>query len=394
MLVKSVILKKKNKSKTQIYIKLYLSHNKSKYIPTKLFIEPWLFNHVHGRVSNDYVNAGEMNIRLLELEQQTEREYLTKENKTFDNRILLHKYFLNHIKNLSRECSFSHINNLETIANKFERFRPGAFLTDVDYSYIKAYKQYCFELKRPNSINTINKNLEQLNALISEAIRDGKFDANKDPFKNMEFNNVETKKKRLPYKEIKKLEEAEVINYNEQLAKITYLLSFYNGGIRFGDMCRIQWSSVKGGEIKFTPNKTKRSLAEKIIVISPPVEKLLQYIKQEYKTKKYILPILEGKKFETDSELKAITDVVNTTLNNALKKISVREKLSLGKNISLHTARHSFSDYAIDEDVDPYTLMELLGHKKFSTTQRYLQNFNKKKATRAINTMFGEKKTN
>lgn len=390
MLVKSVIRRKNHKGKVQIYVKLYLDRNKSRYFPTKLYIEPSLFNHDHGRVKPEYVNSGEMNITLIKLEQLIELEYLAANNQTFNNGIKLNAYFLDHIKKLSVDHSFSHCENLKSIARKLEEFRPGALLTDVDYSYLKEYKHWCHD-KKKNKTNTINKNYEQLRAVINEAIKDDKFDANKNPFHKIEINNVETKKKRLPYSEIKKLEDYETDNQMEQLAKLFYLFSFYNAGIRFSDQCRMKWATYRTDEIRFTPSKTKKTLAEKIIPVTPPVKRIIDHIKREYKTKVYMFPMLDGAKWKTDKEESDILSSWNVKLNTALKRLSKKAELSVGTDITMHTSRHSFTDYALQHNIPPYIIMELLGHKKFSTTQRYLGSFHKKENTEAINTMFGKK---
>lgn len=375
-------------AKCPIYTRVYLGEGKEKLIATGLKIAPADFNKKSGRVHFSHPLANDYNLILSNKEKKIERQYITKESGTFENGITLKDYWLQHLENLALECSVSHIENLRSVVDKFEGFRAGVMLNAIDYDYLVALKSHC--LKKGNSINTVNKNFEQLRALIREAIRSGKFDKAKNPFDHLKMTTTKAKKERLSADDIKKLTAYVPVNYEETLAHTMYLFSFYNGGVRFGDLCRMQWDAINSDTIAFTPNKTKRSMAEKVTNISPPVRELIETIRANFKTKKYIFPILEGKGY--GSELFVLNRIkeMNALLNRKLKIISRKLKLPIGEKISMHTSRHSFADMAVDMEIDPYTLMQLLGHKKFSTTQIYLQDFNKKKTGQAIKTMFGE----
>ena len=45
------------------------------------------------------------------------------------------------------------------------------------------------------------------------------------------------------------------------------------------------------------------------------------------------------------------------------------------KDVKLHSLRHTFASMMLETGMDPYDLQNLMGHKKFSTTEIYLKSF-------------------
>jgi len=52
----------------------------------------------------------------------------------------------------------------------------------------------------------------------------------------------------------------------------------------------------------------------------------------------------------------------------ALKKVKIR-------NFRFHDLRHTFASRLAQQGVDPYTIQKLMGHKTFTTTQRYAHHY-------------------
>ena len=73
-----------------------------------------------------------------------------------------------------------------------------------------------------------------------------------------------------------------------------------------------------------------------------------------------------------------------TILNKKIKRIS--KLAGIQKNVSTHTGRHTFATTLVTNNVDIYTVKELLGHSNVTITQIYAKVIDEKKR-KAINTL-------
>ena len=66
--------------------------------------------------------------------------------------------------------------------------------------------------------------------------------------------------------------------------------------------------------------------------------------------------------------------------NRTRKHLKEWVRLSgITKNVSFHTARHTFATLCISSGIDLYTTSKLLGHTDIKTTQQYAKLVDKKK---------------
>ena len=65
-------------------------------------------------------------------------------------------------------------------------------------------------------------------------------------------------------------------------------------------------------------------------------------------------------------------------MNAYLKEIALLCNIS--KNLTMHTARHTFATYTLTKGVPIETVSKLLGHKSLETTQIYAKIIDKKVA--------------
>jgi len=73
-------------------------------------------------------------------------------------------------------------------------------------------------------------------------------------------------------------------------------------------------------------------------------------------------------------------------INKYLKDIA--EKAEIVKNVTTHTARHSFADIARQKADNIYNLSKTLGHSKIGTTEAYMATIDDNALDDTLDSMF------
>jgi len=109
-----------------------------------------------------------------------------------------------------------------------------------------------------NAVNTIAKNLQILQRIMKSAAKEGIISTADDPFLHYQIKMEKTTKQKLSIEKIEALPALE----EESRIKLTrdaFLFSFfYCAGIRFGDLCQLTWSNVKGQRIEYQMSRRER----------------------------------------------------------------------------------------------------------------------------------------
>jgi len=89
----------------------------------------------------------------------------------------------------------------------------------------------------------------------------------------------------------------------------------------------------------------------------------------------YLFPFLDEFKRWDKKSLRRRVASVNSKINYHLKELAA--EAGINKNISLHTARHSFAHYADEKNMSLNVISKLLGHTKLTTTDTYISTLKK-----------------
>jgi len=292
-----------------------------------------------------------------------------------------------HVATLLEENKIRTAKNYSTISYNLKRYtkRETLFFHEIDISFLGKFQ--AFLLEEELSQTSIHGYLSKIRALFNRALREGVIDQIVSPFSNFKLKQGRPSKDRLTETEISKIEALD-LNLLSLLDNVrnAFLFSFYNAGIRISDILLMTWNNIKDDRLVYTMYKTNR--VHSIKLKDKPLA-----ILNKYKTsgESFIFPFFSDRFDYSDpmylhNQLGAKTALVN----KYLKEIATKAKIS--KNITTHTARHSFADLARQKTDNIYNLSKTLGHSSIKVTEAYLATFDQQAVDDTMDSMFDEPK--
>jgi len=158
----------------------------------------------------------------------------------------------------------------------------------------------------------------------------------------------------------------------------------------------LTWKNVKDDRLRYEMSKTGNKIDVKIPTGAKTY--LDMYRTEDSKDEDYVLPFLNELTPAERKDSEAVRRKIstwNTIINGSntssdlagLKKIA--DMAGIEETISMHVARHSFAQFAVDEkEVPTYKMMILLGHQSIKTTMQYLKTINVTAADEAADAIF------
>ncbi len=360
-----------------IYIRV-TANRKSNYVATGISIEPKHWNERKQQVRASHDIAPALNARLTELYMQVQQEALDTPSANAVKTSLksgggsFSAYFKKYIDDLEANQFWEWKKYRVTLKKLTGCLGNEINWKDLDRDALLKFEQ-CLREKHNNGPNTIRKELQRTRRVIRRAIKDGVVKPDADPFHVYDSpQGRPPARRKLSMEEIKKLEALELENGSSlAVARDAFLLAFYGGGIRFGDVCRLRTEHVKQNRLEYRMMKTGSLVS--IPLPEPALKIVRRYKKQDAN---YILAFLdEG--IELDGvKLRRRISSRNVVVNRDLKKLANMADIE-SKGLSFHVARHSFADFARRQSGDLYAVSKALGHTSLQVTQNYLRSFDK-----------------
>lgn len=260
-------------------------------------------------------------------------------------------------KNTTSENNYHTWVTFSTYINNY--CKPSTKLNDIDSQWVKGFRKYIDNVKplrgkRPQlSQNTKFILFRTLKTCFNNALRDGLID--KNPFVGVESFKEEEKER--VYLTIDELKRLVATDCKMQSLKRAFLFSCLTG-LRKSDIEKMTWGEIcHHGEYTRIIFKQKKTGGQEYYDISPQA---VAYLGERQKDDELVFHFKYG----------------NNT-QNALRKWVKRAGIS--KDITFHSARHTFAVMMIELGVDLYTVQKLLGHKEIKTTQIYAKITDNKK---------------
>lgn len=251
----------------------------------------------------------------------------------------------------------------------------------IDVDFLNRYRNNL--IKDDKAQTTVHGYLSKIRTLFNDAVHDGLIDLINSPFPGYKLKQGNPTKDRLNLEEIIKIEELKYPEYSLIWhVRNAFLFSFYNAGIRVSDILRLTWDSVQDGRLVYVMYKTNK--VHSIKLKEKPLAILEKY---RNRGEAFIFPFFSDR-FDYSDPMFLHNQIGSKTalINKYLKDIA--EKTGITKNVTTHTARHSFADIARQKTDNIYNLSKTLGHSSLKVTEAYLASFDEKAVDDTLDSIF------
>lgn len=300
------------------------------------------------------------------------------------------KYTAGYISRLKQAGNIRLSKQTAVILNKIKNYEQSDSLEfqEMNHEFLDNLQQHLRQ-EIENHPNTIRKDFERLKMLFKEADEKGLLMEN--PFDKYKLPpRQKTKKEALTYEQVKAIDKLDLEQGTKLFhAKNYFMFSFYNAGIRFGDLCKLKWSNIQDGRLKYVMSKSLHNKTPKWknIKLNDHSFAILKYYRTSGHEDDYIFPILDTEKdLENPSVFDSDKNSKNVIVNKALKVLSKKAGIEL--KLSFHISRHSFARHAANVGMNVYAISNALAHSDLKTTQTYLSDFNESLLDKEMSSIF------
>lgn len=292
-------------------------------------------------------------------------------------------YLNQHVASLYEENKIRTAKNYETIGYNLKRFisKEMLYFHEIDFSFLSRFQT--FLLEEELSQTSIHGYLSKVRALFNRAIREGAIDNVNSPFSNFKLKQGRPSKDRLTEEEIIDIEKLNLKPFSLiDNVRNAFLFSFYNAGIRISDILVMKWDNIQDVRLVYTMYKTNRVHSLKLK--DKPLAILKKY---SDRGESYIFPFFSDRyDYSNPMFLHKQFGAKTALINKYLKEIA--KKAGISKNITTHTARHSFADLARQKTDNLYDISKTLGHSSLKITKAYLASFDDQAVDNTLDKMF------
>jgi site-specific recombinase XerD len=396
--LKLYAISRKTKSNGEVPIYLRITKDrKFRYISTGISVEPRYWNELtcevrkshprHARLNqelDDFVESAREKISDLKPSSQTVftvRERVSqKDGKNFFD------YAQKFALELAADDNLFESRQTLVLMDQFANYLKTRNLefADVTLKKLMGFRTYLEDVKE-NGPNTINKKIKRFRRIFKQARKEGEI--TEDPFRDYEsLPSEKADKYRLSFLQINAISELPLKHASKLWhTRNAFLFSYYNAGIRFGDLCTLKWTNLVDGYLVYRMAKT--DTIKRIKLTKPANEILALYRKKNTSKDSYIFPLLSSEE-GTLLTLKQQIGSRNALVNKHLKQIATMAGIE--GNITFHVARHSFADFARQSKMSIYDISKALGHSDIKITEQYLASFDDLSLDSGMEDLFGK----
>ncbi len=241
-----------------------------------------------------------------------------------------------------------------TILNKMKAFRNDLLLVELDQQFLQDFQTY-LKKRLKNSSNTVFNALKTVRTYVNIAVKQELI--TKSPFAYFKLKREKTYPEFLSENELKILFELYRSNrlINSHRKVLRWFLFACQTGLRIGDLRSVRHEDIRNNILSFRPKKTQNINNKRLDL---PLSKFaLKLINDEAPLR------VRGLLFDCYSEQR---------MNSYIKE--VMKVAGIDKNVSFHTARHTFATLFLKKSKRAngiLILQKLLGHSSIQSTMIY-----------------------
>ncbi|ARK12191.1 site-specific integrase [Fibrella sp. ES10-3-2-2] len=282
--------------------------------------------------------------------------------------------------------------NVRTEVNKFKEYIKKDNLAFADISTATLYTFHEWLIKtKGNSLNTANKGLSKLRTVIGRAMEEGLLKRQENPFLGFKMSEAKPERIRLTEEELEafiqtSFPEGSLLWHTRNY----WLFAYYTAGVRFSDVACMKWKNVSGGRLSYVMRKTQHVTQQSHTIQLPKQAEAILFLYRQVgnKPEDYIFPLLNSQRtYDTEADLLQEISRKNALINKYLKTICF--KAGIAKDVSFHSARHTFADLGRRKIKDVYAISKLLRHSKINITEKYINDFDTEVTDKALDSLFG-----
>jgi len=385
----SIVFRKDKKNKAEkapINIRI-TKRGKVRYFSTGFSINECDWDFEKNLIKSSFRNSVRMNNAIKNIFMEIENKLIEEETKYKHISISSLKskikskstgkffpYGNEYVKRYEDKKEFGSHRHYKTILKKFEDYikNENFLFEELDVNLLRQYEQE-LRVKHKNSSSTVYSNMKFIKTIVLSYIKSGNMAFDKNPFSNYKVKPDVSTRCYLTQDELIEIEKLEInpkINLFHH--KNIYVFSAYACGLRISDVLQLKWENFNDGKLNIRIQKTNDPLSVKIP--NKAIEILNYYKKDDCQSTDYIFPLLKCK--DEENRLHFFQSISSATAytNTDLKEIAKLAKIK--KNISFHTARHTFATLALQKGMRIEYVSKLMGHKSIKETQIYAKIIN------------------
>ena len=301
-------------------------------------------------------------------------------------------YFFQYAYGYIKDKPYNTQRNVRTEINKFLEYikKEDLFFSDITVKMLTDYESW-LRTKKGNTTNTISKGLSKIRTVFNQAIREGILPVQDNPFLLIRLKEGKPDRIRLTEDELEAFRDVALPEGSLLWHTRNYwMCAFYMAGMRFSDISCLQWRNITGSRLSYVMQKTKNTVTQSHTIQLPrqAEEIILHYRKEKPAPTDYVFPILSTNRvYANEADVLKEISRKNALINKYLKKICFMAGIT--KELSFHSARHTFADLGRKKVKDVYAISKLLRHSKINITEKYLSEFDTDTTDKALESIFG-----